>query len=138
MAILKSDPPKKRSQGGGGGGQRSLAGAHPSLTATTILPESGEVRFLDALVSVAVSGGTVLWTATRPANSAIGWAAFWTLLGGLMAVEGQGELRWAGIGTASANASYLALRMAQLVKVEPQVAYSSTLLTTMSGPVLSR
>jgi hypothetical protein len=71
------------------------------------------VRFLDAGITAAVAAGSVLWTASRPTLAAqIGWAAFWVLLGGLMAVEGSGELRYGGYGVLGSNASYLVLRTA--------------------------
>lgn len=132
---------------------RSAAVALPpsarGVAATTILPESGEVRFLDALITVAVAAITVVWTATRSASSALLWATFWVLLGGLMGVEGRGELRYGGLGIAGANASYLALRIAQLAKTEPaavsaaaaqiQAAYQQRdyrRMAALSGPVL--
>lgn len=84
----------------------------PSATATTILPESAEVRFLDAGITAAVAAGSVIWTASRPnVGSQLGWATFWMLLGSLMAVEGRGELRYAGFGVLSSNASFMALRL---------------------------
>lgn len=80
--------------------------------ATTIIEESPEVRFLDAGITAVVAAGSVLWTASRPTlSSQLGWATFWTLLGGLMAVEGTGELRYGGFGVLGANASFLALRI---------------------------
>jgi hypothetical protein len=80
--------------------------------ATTVIPESPEVRFVDAAVNAGVAGASVLWTATRPTlASQLGWAAFWMLLGGLMAVEGTAELRYAGFGVSAANASFLGLRI---------------------------
>jgi hypothetical protein len=97
---------------------------NPALTATTILPESGEVRFLDALINVVVAAVTVVWTATRQGTSALGWAVFWMLLGSLMFVEGRGELRYGGVGVAAANSAYLALRIAGLVQAQPTVAYA--------------
>jgi predicted anti-sigma-YlaC factor YlaD len=83
----------------------------PAL-ATTVLPESGEVRFIDAAINAGVAGASVLWTASRPTlSSQLGWAAFWMLLGGLMAVEGSAELRYAGFGLSASNASFLGLRL---------------------------
>ncbi|MHB1870854.1 MAG: hypothetical protein ACYCT1_08370 [Steroidobacteraceae bacterium] len=80
------------------------------LTATTILPESPEVRFVDAAINIGVAGATALWTATRPTTgSQVGWGFFWTFLGGLMFVEGRGELRYAGGATSAANATLLTL-----------------------------
>jgi hypothetical protein len=89
---------------------------HP-IAATSVLPESPEVRFLDAAVTAGVSATSVLWTATRPTvASRLGWAAFWTGLGALMAVEGRGELRYGGFGVLGANMSFLALDIFGLLK----------------------
>lgn len=86
---------------------------HPAAVQSSILPEAPDVRFLDAGITAAVAAGSVLWTATRPTiGSQLGWAAFWVLLGGLMAVEGGGELRYGGFGVMASNASYMALRIA--------------------------
>ncbi len=93
------------------------------IAATSILPESGEVRFMDALVNIAVAAVTVIWTATRTATAALEWSVFWILLGSLMAVMGRGELRYGGFAVAAANASYLALRIAQLVRTNPSAGY---------------
>ncbi len=112
------------------GARRSKAGAarrqaaSRALAATSVLPRSAEVRTMDALVLVAVSALTVVWTATRTATSALGWGVFWVLLGGLMFVEGRGALlKYGGAATSAANASYLALRVMQLVKTTPQAGY---------------
>jgi hypothetical protein len=87
------------------------------ITATTILPESPEVRFLDAGITGAVSAVSVVWTATRPTPlSRVGWAAFWSGLGALMAVEGRGELRYAGFGLVGSNLSFLALDLFHLLR----------------------
>jgi len=100
------------SQAGGRSGRSPAVPLAGSVTATSILPESAEVRFLDAGITAGVAAGSVLWTASRPTTgSQLGWAAFWVLLGGLMAVEGRGELQDAGFGVLSSNASYLALRL---------------------------
>lgn len=106
------------------GERSSVFGAGPALTTTTLLPESGEVRFLDAIVTVVVSAVTVVWTATRKGTSALGWAVFWMLLGSLMFVEGRGELAFGGAGVSAANAAYLALRIAGLVQANPTAAYA--------------
>lgn len=104
-------------------GRRAAVGVPGAAAATSILPESGEVRFVDAGINVLVAAATVIWTATRPASSALGWAVFWILLGGLMAVEGRGELRYGGFAVSAANAAYLSLRIAQLVKTNPSAGY---------------
>ena len=103
-------------------GRHGVARVSSTASATSILPESGEVRFLDAGVNAGVAAATVVYTATRPGNQSIGFAAFWTLLGALMFVEGRGELRYGGGAVSAANAAYLALRVFQLVKVEPSVS----------------
>ena len=85
------------------------------------VPPGKDVRFIDALITVSVAAGSVLWTASRnhQNGSDIIWAVFWTLLGGVMAVEGSNELRYGGFGVASANAAYLALSL--VGGVEPKV-----------------
>ncbi|HEY3367788.1 MAG TPA: hypothetical protein VGK74_22245 [Symbiobacteriaceae bacterium] len=86
------------------------------LNSTSILPESPEVRFLDAGVTAGVAAASTIWTATRPTLGAqLGWATFFSLLGGLAAVEGRGELRYGGFGLLASNASYLLLRVAHPV-----------------------
>ena len=97
----------------------AIFGAHRALTAKSITPASADVRFLDAVVTIVVAAATVLWVATRPSTQALGWAVFWMLLGGLMAVEGSGELRYGGFGVLAANASYLALRVTGFANVTP-------------------
>lgn len=74
---------------------------------------SKDVRFVDALVTIVIAGASVTWTASRDhqTGSDILWGLFWTGLGGVMAVEGSGELRYGGFGVAAANASYLTLRL---------------------------
>jgi hypothetical protein len=70
------------------------------------------MRFLDAGITIGVAAGSVMWTATRQTEGQqLGWAAFWTLLGGLMAVQGSHELRYGGFGVCAANASYITLRL---------------------------
>lgn len=71
-----------------------------------------ERSFTNAAIGIAVSMASVLWTATRSTEaSQLGWAAFWSGLGALMAVEGTGELQSVGYGVMGANASFLALRL---------------------------
>lgn len=87
------------------------------LASSYLLPPGAEVRFLDVLITIVVSGITVIWTATRPSTQALGWSVFWLALGAVMAVEGRGELRYGGFGVAAAQATYLTLRIMQYVKV---------------------
>lgn len=98
--------------------RRAIARLPGALGASAIIPPAAEVRFVDAAIATGVSAGSVLWTATRAPGPDIGWAAFWTALGALMAVQGRGELRYAGFGVMSANASYLALRAFGLIRRE--------------------
>lgn len=92
-----------------------LGGSH------LLVPHGKDVRFIDAGITIIVASGSVIWTASRNhANgSDILWALFWTGLGGVMAVEGSGELRYGGFGVSAANAAYLALRL--FGGIEPQV-----------------
>lgn len=75
--------------------------------------ESKDVRFVDALVTLVIAGASVTWTASRnhADGSDILWGLFWTGLGGVMAVEGRGELRYGGFGVSAANGAYLTLRL---------------------------
>jgi len=86
------------------------------LTSGHLIAEHGKsARWIDALVTIVVAMGAVLWTASRDhqTGSDILWALFWILLGGVMAVEAKegSELQFAGGATAAANAAYLALRL---------------------------
>jgi hypothetical protein len=100
----------RRASGPGKSG--ALYSPHRNLHATSILPESKDVRFLDAGVTAAVGAASVLWAATRPTNaSQVGFALALTLLGGITAVEGTGELRYGGFGVLAANASFLVLKL---------------------------
>lgn len=96
---------------------QTLAGGH------LVVPQGKEARFIDAVVTIVVAMGAVLWTASRNHSngSDILWALFWTLLGGVMAVEAKegSELQYGGAGVAAANASYLALRV--VGGIEPTV-----------------
>lgn len=89
---------------------------------TSLLSTSKDTRFMDAAINIGVAAATVVYTATRPGNQSIGFATFWTILGGFMFVESNGELKYGGGAISAANASYLALRLFQLVKVEPSVS----------------
>jgi len=79
------------------------------------VPQGRGPRLLDATITVVVAMASVLWTASRSHSSGsdILWAIFWTLLGGVMAVEATPgtELQFAGFGVAGSNAAYLALRL---------------------------
>ncbi len=89
---------------------------------TSLLSTSKDTRFMDAGITALASAVTVVYTATRPGNQSLGFAAFWTLLGALMMVEGTGgELQFIGSGVMSANAAYFGLRLFDLVKVEAAV-----------------
>lgn len=84
-----------------------LGGSHLAVASAK------DVRFVDALITIVIAGASVTWTASRnhQTGSDILWGLFWTGLGGVMAVEGSGELRYGGFGVAAANASYLTLRL---------------------------
>jgi len=82
------------------------------LKQSTITGESKGVRFIDGLITIIIAMLSVIWTATRPTEGQqLGWGLFWTLLGGLMGVQGTHELRYGGFGVAGANAAYLSLRL---------------------------
>lgn len=95
----------------------TLAGGH------LVVAPGREARFIDAVVTIVVAMGAVLWTASRNHSngSDILWALFWTLLGGVMAVEAKegSELQYGGAGLSAANASYLILRI--VGGIEPTV-----------------
>lgn len=94
--------------------QSSRRSAHDVLYGQHLAVKEGkEVRLIDAAITIGVASGSVLWTASRNHNtgSDILWGLFWTGLGGIMAVQGNGELRYGGFGVAAANSSYLALRL---------------------------
>lgn len=81
------------------------------LGATSILPESDEVRLLDGAVTAGVAVASALWTATRPTTGQqYGWGAFLAVLGLGTAVMGRGELRYGGFGLLGVQSGYLALR----------------------------
>ena len=89
---------------------------------TSLLSTSKDTRFMDAGITALASAVTVVYTATRPGNQSLGFAAFWMLAGALAMVEGTGgELQYLGGGILSANGAYFALRLFDLVKVEPAV-----------------
>lgn len=92
------------------------ANVPPLLRSHVGVAAGTEVRVLDALIAIGISAATVLWTATRTPTGSILWAVFWTALGGLMAVEGRGELRYAGFGVAAANAAYASERVFGIAK----------------------
>lgn len=111
---------QRTTQRGGG----ALVPVHPYATATSVFPQSNEIRFLDAGVAALVAAAVSVWTASRTPTSALGWAAFWLGLGGLMAVEGRGTVRSIGLGTLGAEAAYLALRLTGFAKVVPTAGYA--------------
>ena len=93
-------------------GSSGITRAPAPLHQSTVFGESRQMRFLDAGITIGVAAGSVMWTATRQTEGQqLGWAAFWTLLGGLMAVQGSHELRYGGFGVCAANASYITLRL---------------------------
>lgn len=127
MAAKTPQPPRNQT------GRRPLAGTPGPLGATSILPESPEVRLMDAAVTGGVAVGSVLWTATRATTGQqYGWGAFWTALGTGMAIMGRGELRYGGFGLIGANLGYLALRTVTPVLDKPGGAAA---LVTPAGPV---
>ena len=100
--------------------RRTSSGPKTGLRGNTLTGSGADVRFLDGVITVLPAAGTVLWTATRPTNTQeFGWAIFWMLLGLFGAVQGKGELRYGGFGVLSANAAYIALRIAGLAIPEP-------------------
>lgn len=101
--------------------------------ATSILSTSSSTRFMDAAINVGVAAATVVYTATRPGNQSVGFAAFWTLAGGLAFVESSAELKYAGGAISAANAAYLAMRLFGLAKVEPSVSVTQIPGTGTSG-----
>lgn len=101
--------------------KQSAMGVGKRLGATSLLPESQDVRFVDAGITAGVAAASVLWTATRSTvASRLGWGLALTALGGLAAVEGRGELRYGGFGVLAANASYLMLELAKPVMQSTQ------------------
>lgn len=80
-----------------------------------VAPGGSGPRFIDALVTIVVSIGLSLWTASRNHNTGadVEWAIFWMLLGGVMAVQARtgSELSYAGSGVAASSAAYLGLRV---------------------------
>lgn len=93
-------------------GRGALVSSGGTLHATRVIPDSAEVRLVDALITTAVGGGAALWTATRPTTGGqLGWAAFLGGLGLLAAVEGRGSiLKYGGFGLAGSQAAFLILR----------------------------
>lgn len=107
--------PKRRPASNG----RSLASnIHPSLTSTSILPESADVRFLDGAIGLGIGVASSLFAASRPtAGQRLGWGAFLTGLGTLAFVEGRGGvLKYGGAYTAAGNGAVLALELFGLTK----------------------
>lgn len=97
------------------------------LAGTAATRVTGAPTLADVGISLASGAGSVLWAATRNHSTGgdLGWAAFWTLLGVGLMVEGHGEIHDMGVGMAGGNIGYFALRMAggtqqpQVLKVAP-------------------
>lgn len=89
-------------------------GVGERLEQSHLIRRSGrEKTFADLLITLGASTVTVLWTASRnhDTGSDILWAIFWSGFGSVMAVEGTGELAYAGFGVAGADMAYLVLRL---------------------------
>lgn len=107
---------------------------HRALTATSILPESEEVRVLDEAIVVTAAAASVAFTASRKTvGGQYGFGAFFTGLGGLMALGGNSEVRHAGYGLLGGGGSYLVLRTFMPDLAKPSSA--SVAFTTPAGPV---
>lgn len=84
----------------------------------SVLPESKDVRFIDALVGLGIGAVSGVWTASRPtATQRFGWAVGSILIGGLALVEGRGSvLRYGGAAVMAANGAVVGLEVAGLTK----------------------
>lgn len=102
----------------GGGSKRSLAAVSGPLTATSILPESPDVRFADVMIATAIGAGASLFAASRPTpGQRLGWGAFLLGLGTLAGVEGRGGvLKYGGAATAAGSGTVMALELFGLTK----------------------
>lgn len=83
-----------------------------ALQKTSILPESGQIRFLDGAVVALAAALSTAWTATRPTTASnFAWGMGSSVAGLFMMVQGKGELRNAGMGILGGNIGYLTLRL---------------------------
>lgn len=76
-------------------------------------PATKQTVFADTAITAGVAMGATLWTASRNKNTGadILWSAFWMGLGGVMAVEGTGELQYGGFALVGSMSAYLGLRL---------------------------
>lgn len=83
-----------------------------------ILPDSKDVRFIDAAVAVPFAGAYAVWSASRPtATQRLAWGLGGALVGTLAFVEGRGSvLKYGGAFTAAGSAAVLALELVGLTK----------------------
>jgi hypothetical protein len=74
---------------------------------------AGAPALLDVVIALAAGAVSSAWVVTRDhsAGADLGWSAFLLLLGVGLMVEGHGELHDAGVGTAGAQAGYIAARL---------------------------
>lgn len=109
---------RARSRKAGQTHHEAIQVSRPSLTSTSILPESPETRFLDLALAIGIGGGSAWYTSSRPtAGARLGWGAFFTGLGILSAVEGRGStLKYGGMGTGVANGTALLFELLNLPK----------------------
>ncbi len=92
-----------------------------AANSTQLTHMGAKPSFAAAGLTALAAAVTVTYTATRPGNQSLGFAAFWTLAGMLGMVEGNAELEWISAGIMSANAAYFSLRLFDLVKVQQSV-----------------
>lgn len=74
------------------------------------IAEGKEIRWIDTGIDGGVAVVATAWTASRPRPTDLLWGGFWALLGAVMAVEGSGELRYAGFALVGSQSAYLTLR----------------------------
>lgn len=96
----------------------ALTGISGGLGAKSILPESPDVRFADAMIAAGVGTALGLFAASRPTpGQRFGWAAGEFLVGTLAFVEGRGSvLRYGGAYTAAAAAAVFGLEFFGVTK----------------------
>lgn len=96
----------------------ALASVPRGLSATSILPESGDVRFVDVLLGTGFGSATAWWAASRPTGAQrFLWGLGLTLVGTVAGVEAKGTaLKYGGIGTAAANGAVMLAEIAGLTK----------------------